>query len=126
MSADRFADWRSNGVHMARAAISLTPAAASRVRELMATKGDGALGLRLGVKPSGCSGFSYQLDFAREIEPGAEVVDMDGIKVVIEPRAVMFVLGTELDFVEDKLGAQFVFRNPNEKARCGCGESFSV
>ena len=111
---------------MARAAISLTPAAAIRVRELMATKGDGALGLRLGVKPSGCSGFSYQLDFAREIEPGAEVVDMDGIKVVIEPRAVMFVLGTELDFVEDKLGAQFVFRNPNEKARSGCGESFSV
>lgn len=111
---------------MAGAAISLTPAAASRVRELMATQGGDALGLRLGVKPSGCSGFSYQLDFAREIEAGAEVVDMDGIKVVIEPRAVMFVLGTELDFVEDKLGAQFVFRNPNEKARCGCGESFSV
>ena len=111
---------------MSRTAISLTPAAASRVRELMASKGEGALGLRLGVKPSGCSGFSYQLDFAREIEPGSEVIDTDGIKVVIEPRAVMFVLGTELDFVEDTLGAQFVFRNPNEKARCGCGESFSV
>lgn len=111
---------------MARAAISLTPAAASRVRELIATKGDGAIGLKLDVKPSGCSGFSYQLDFAREIGPGAEVVAVDGIKVVIEPRAVMYVLGTELDFVEDKLGAQFVFRNPNEKARCGCGESFSV
>ena len=111
---------------MARAAISLTPAAAGRVRELLASKGDGALGLKLGVKPSGCSGFSYQLDFAREIAPGAEVVDLDGIKVVIDPMAVMYVLGTELDFVEDKLGAQFVFRNPNEKARCGCGESFSV
>jgi iron-sulfur cluster assembly protein len=111
---------------MARAPISLTAAAANRIRELMASKGGDALGLRLGVKPSGCSGFSYQLDFAREIEPGAEVVDSDGIRVVIEPRAVMYVLGTELDFVEDKLGAQFVFRNPNEKARCGCGESFSV
>lgn len=111
---------------MAKAAISLTPAAASRVRELLADKGQDALGLKLGVKPSGCSGFSYQLDFAREIEPGAEVVDLDGIRLVIEPRAVMYVLGTELDFVEDKLGAQFVFRNPNEKARCGCGESFSV
>ena len=111
---------------MARAAISLTPAAASRVRELIATKGDGAIGLKLDVKPSGCSGFSYQLDFAREIEPGAEVVEVEGLKVVIDPRAVMYVLGTELDFVEDKLGAQFVFRNPNEKARCGCGESFSI
>ncbi len=111
---------------MARSAISLTPAAAGRVRELLASQGDGALGLKLGVKPSGCSGFSYQLDFAREIAPGAEVVDLDGIKLVIDPMAVMYVLGTELDFVEDKLGAQFVFRNPNEKARCGCGESFSV
>ncbi|MGD9509675.1 MAG: HesB/IscA family protein [Geminicoccaceae bacterium] len=111
---------------MTRAAISLTPAAASRVRELIATRGDGAIGLKLDVKPSGCSGFSYQLDFAREVGPGAEVVAVDDIKVVIEPRAMMYVLGTELDFVEDKLGAQFVFRNPNEKARCGCGESFSV
>lgn len=111
---------------MAKAAISLTPAAASRVRELLAGQGPEALGLKLGVKPSGCSGFSYQLDFAREIEPGAEVVEVEGIRLVIEPRAVMFVLGTELDFVQDKLGAQFVFRNPNEKARCGCGESFSV
>ena len=111
---------------MARTAISLTPAAANRVRELMASQGSDAPGLRLGVKPSGCSGYSYQLDFAREIEPGAEVVEADGVKVVIDPRAVMYVLGTELDFVEDKLGAQFVFRNPNEKARCGCGESFSV
>lgn len=111
---------------MARAAISLTPAAASRVRELLAKQGQDALGLKLGVKPSGCSGFSYQLDFAREIEPGAEVIEVEGIRLVIEPRAVMYVLGTEVDFVEDKLGAQFVFRNPNEKARCGCGESFSV
>ena len=111
---------------MARAAISLTAAAASRVRELIATKGDGAIGLRLDVKPSGCSGFSYQLDFAREIAPGAEVVAVDGIKVVIEPRAVMHVLGTELDFVEDKLGAAFKFKNPNEAGRCGCGESFTV
>jgi iron-sulfur cluster assembly protein len=112
---------------MARAAISLTPAALDRVRHLLATsKGEGALGLKLGVKSTGCSGFSYQLDFAREIEPGAEVVEVDGLKVVIDPRAVMYVLGTELDFVEDKLGAQFVFKNPNEKARCGCGESFSV
>lgn len=111
---------------MAPQAISLTPAAASRVRHLLASQGKGALGLKLGVRSTGCSGFSYQLDFAREIEPGSEVVEVDGLRVVIDPRAVMYVLGTELDFVEDGLGAQFVFRNPNEKARCGCGESFSV
>src|SRR4051794_7581786 len=111
---------------MARQLISLTPAAVGRVRHLLATSGGDALGIRLGVKSTGCSGFSYQLDFAREIEPGAEVVEADGVRVVVDPRAVMYVLGTELDFVEDKLGAQFVFRNPNEKARCGCGESFSV
>ena len=111
---------------MARQAISLTAAAADRVRHLLRTAGQGALGLKLGIKSTGCSGFSYRLDFAREIEPGAEVVEAEGVRVVIEPQALMFVLGTELDFVEDKLGAQFVFRNPNEKARCGCGESFSV
>lgn len=112
---------------MARAAISLTPAAVSRVRHLLASQGQDAIGLKLGVRSTGCSGFSYQLDFAREVEPGAEVVEVeDGLKVVIDPRAVMYVLGTELDYVEDKLGAQFVFKNPNEKARCGCGESFSV
>ena len=111
---------------MTRPAISLTPAAVTRVRNLLASQGAGALGLKLDVKPSGCSGYSYQLDFARAIEPGAEVIDVEGLKVVIDPRAVLYVLGTELDFVEDKLGAQFVFKNPNEKARCGCGESFSV
>ena len=110
---------------MARTAISLTPAAADRVRELLASKGEGALGLKLGSsRPAARLQLPARLR-ARD-QPGAEVVDVDGIKVVIEPRAVMHVLGTELDFVADKLGAQFVFKNPNEKARCGCGESFSV
>lgn len=106
--------------------ISLTPAAVDRVRHLMATAGDGAVGIRLGVKSTGCSGYSYRLDFARDVGPADEVVQADGIQVVIDPMAVMYVLGTEMDFVESKLGAQFVFRNPNETARCGCGESFSV
>jgi iron-sulfur cluster assembly protein len=109
-----------------RQVISLTPAAADRVKALVAGQGDGALGIRLGVKPSGCSGFSYKLDFAKDVGPGEEVVDADGVKVVIDPMAVMFVLGTELDWVEDKMGAQFVFKNPNEKGRCGCGESFKI
>lgn len=112
---------------MARAAISLTPAAASRVRELLHGQGAGALGLKLGVKPSRLLRLPATSSISRvRSSPAPEVVDVDDIKVVIEPRAVMYVLGTELDYVEDKLGAQFVFRNPNEKARCGCGESFAV
>jgi iron-sulfur cluster assembly protein len=96
------------------------------MRELVAGKGAGAAGLRLGIRSTGCSGLTYELDFAREIEAGAEVVEADGVKLVIDPKAVIHLLGTEVDFVEDRLGAQFVFNNPNEKARCGCGESFSV
>ena len=111
---------------MAKAAISLTPAAASRVRELLAAKGTvrWASSWASSHRAARASATSW-ISPARS-SPGAEVVDLDGIKLVIDPRAVMYVLGTELDFVEDKLGAQFVFRNPNEKARCGCGESFSV
>jgi iron-sulfur cluster assembly protein len=111
---------------MAGQVISLTPAAVERMRHLMQAHGDGAVGVRLGVKSTGCSGYSYKLDFARDIGPGDEVVTAGDIKIVVDPMAVMYVLGTEMDFVEDKLGAQFVFKNPNEKARCGCGESFSV
>src|SRR4051812_3090302 len=111
---------------MTKPAISLTPAAIDRVRQILAAQATPVEGIRLGVRSTGCSGFSYQLDFAREIEPGAEVVETGGVKLVIDPKALIYVLGTEVDFVEDKLGAQFVFRNPNEKARCGCGESFSV
>jgi iron-sulfur cluster assembly protein len=114
-------------ISMQRQVISLTPAAADRVRQILAGQGADAVGIRLGVKPTGCSGFSYKLDFARDVRPGEEVVEAGGgVRVVIDPMAVMYVLGTELDWVEDKLGAQFVFRNPNEKGRCGCGESFSV
>lgn len=112
---------------MTRASVvSLTPAAADRVRELVDTHGQGALGIRLGVKTTGCSGYSYQMDFAKEIKPGDEVIESGDVKVIIDPMAVMFVLGTEIDYETDKLGAMFVFRNPNEASRCGCGESFSV
>lgn len=112
---------------MSQALLSLTPAAADRVRHLIATQGEGAVGIRLGVKSTGCSGYSYKLDFARDVRPGEEVVEADtGVRVVVEPMAVMYLLGTELDWVEDRLGSQFVFRNPNEKSRCGCGESFTI
>ncbi|MDX6748449.1 iron-sulfur cluster assembly accessory protein [Geminicoccaceae bacterium 1502E] len=105
--------------------ISLTPAAAGRVRELLARQED-ACGIRLGVKTTGCSGYSYQMDFARAVDPQDEVLEMDGLRILVAPDAAGMLQGTEIDFVESKLGAQFVFNNPKEKARCGCGESFSV
>ena len=93
---------------------------------LLQSQGEGAQGIKLSVKPTGCSGFSYMMDFAKDITPGDEIIEIDGVKLVIDPSAMDYVLGTEIDFKEDKLGAQFVFNNPNEKSRCGCGESFSV
>jgi iron-sulfur cluster assembly protein len=111
---------------MAAQLISVTPAAARRIKYLIETQGPDAEGVRVGVRTAGCSGLAYTIDFAREIQAGDEVVDADGVKVVVDPKAVMHLLGTEMDFVEDKLGASFVFRNPNEKGRCGCGESFHV
>jgi iron-sulfur cluster assembly protein len=111
---------------MVHQALSLTPAAIERVRHLVNTQGDGAAGIRVGVKSAGCSGLSYTIDFAREIGPGEEVIEADGVKVVIDPKAMMYLLGSEMDFVEDRLGAAFKFNNPNEAGRCGCGESFTV
>ncbi len=106
--------------------LSLTPAAVKRIRHLVDTQGNGAPGIQVGVRNTGCSGMSYTIDFVDEIGPDAELVEADGVKVVIDPQAVMFLIGTEMDFVEDKLGAAFKFNNPNEAGRCGCGESFTI
>lgn len=105
--------------------ITLTSAATGRVRELLAGQKD-ACGIRLAVKPTGCSGLSYQMDFARSVDPADQVVEVGDVRILVAPDATDYLEGTEIDFVESKLGAQFVFRNPKEKARCGCGESFSV
>ena len=106
--------------------MSITEAAAARVRAIMERRDPPALGLRIGVKSRGCSGLSYSLEYAEEIKPNEEVVEESGIKLLVEPTAVMFLVGTEMDYVEDAIKAGFVFRNPNETGRCGCGESFSV
>lgn len=111
---------------MAEHIISITPAATDRLRHLMATRGEGAAGIKLGVKTAGCSGLTYVMDFAREIGPDDEVIDAGGVPVVVDPKAVTYLSGTEMDFVQDKLGAAFKFTNPNETGRCGCGESFTV
>jgi iron-sulfur cluster assembly protein len=106
--------------------LTLTDAAADRVKALMATRDTPTLGLKIGVNPKGCAGNSYSIDFAEAAAPMDEVVNTKGVTVVIDSKALMFLLGTELDYVEDKMSSSFVFKNPNEKGRCGCGESFHV
>lgn len=111
---------------MSREVLSLTPAAIDRIKHLVETQGNGAPGIQIGVRTAGCSGMSYTIDFVQEILPNAELIEAEGVKIVIDPEAVMYLVGTEMDFVEDKLGSAFKFNNPNEAGRCGCGESFTV
>lgn len=106
--------------------MTVTDAAATRIQALLAGRGKPSAGVRIGVRTKGCSGLSYTLEFADEKGPFDEVVEDKGVTILIDPKATMFILGTEMDFVEDKLTSGFVFRNPNEKGRCGCGESFHV
>lgn len=106
--------------------MSITPAAMGRVRELLDGRGKPSAGIRVGINSKGCSGMSYTLEFADAKEPHDDVVEQDGVTVFIDPKAIMFLIGTEMDFVEDGLQSGFVFNNPNEKGRCGCGESFHV
>ncbi len=107
-------------------AIKLTEAAASRVQALLDKRGKPSLGIRIGVRSKGCSGLSYTLEYADQKDPMDELVEQHGVTVLIDPKATLFILGTEMDYVEEKLQSGFVFRNPNEKGRCGCGESFHV
>ena len=106
--------------------MTLSDAAAARIQHLLASRETPAIGLRLGVRTGGCSGLSYTMEFATDQKPFEEVVDAKGVKVLIDPKAMMFLIGAEMDYKEDKLASGFVFRNPNEKGRCGCGESFHV
>ncbi|HKF71227.1 MAG TPA: iron-sulfur cluster assembly accessory protein [Stellaceae bacterium] len=109
-----------------RQAMTLTDAAADRIRALLAKRGKPAVGIRVGVRSRGCSGLTYTLEYADEKGRFDEMVQDKGVTVLIDPKATMFIIGTEMDYVEDKLQSGFTFRNPNEKGRCGCGESFHV
>jgi len=106
-------------------AITMTDAAASRVRSFLENRGKG-LGLRLGVKTTGCSGMAYVLEFVDELEEGDNVFEHDGVKVIIDAKSLVYLDGTELDFVKEGLNEGFQFNNPNVKSECGCGESFNV
>lgn len=107
-------------------AMLITDAAAERVKALLDRRGKPSAGIRIGVRTKGCSGLSYTLEYADEANKFDEVVEDKGVRILIDPKATMFILGTEMDFVDGKLESGFVFKNPNEKGRCGCGESFHV
>ena len=104
----------------------LTEAAASRVKELSARADSEIVGLRVGIKNGGCAGQSYTVEYAHEVRPTDEVVEDKGVKVLVDPKAVLFLLGTEMDYKADKMQAQFIFNNPNQVSACGCGESVQL
>ena len=106
--------------------VTLTEAAAMRVREIMAKAEKPYAGLRVGVKNGGCAGQEYVLEYAEAANPLDEVVEDKGVTILVEPKAVLFLIGTEIDYVTTKLSAKFVFRNPNETDACGCGESVTI
>jgi iron-sulfur cluster assembly protein len=104
----------------------LTEAAAQRIKAVMAQAEKPVAGLRVGVKNGGCAGMEYTMHYADKIEPTDEVVEDKGVKILIDPKAVLFLLGTEMDYKTEKLSAQFVFSNPNQTSACGCGESVQI
>ena len=106
--------------------MTITEAAAQRVREIVAKSEKPVAGLRVGVRNGGCAGMSYTMELAESVEPLDEVVEDKGVKVLIDPKAVLFLLGSEMDFKVDRLSAAFSFRNPNETSSCGCGESVAI
>ena len=106
--------------------LTLTDAAAERMKQIMSRSEDGVIGLRVGVKKGGCAGMEYTMEYARERGPHEDVVEDKGVKVFVEPKAILFLLGTEMDYKTDTLSSGFVFRNPNETSACGCGESVAI
>jgi iron-sulfur cluster assembly protein len=106
--------------------VKLTDAAAARIAAIMAGADGKYVGVRVGVTNGGCAGMSYTMDYAQEAKPFEEVMEDKGVKIFIDPKAILFLIGTELDFVQEKLGARFAFNNPNQTSACGCGESVQI
>ena len=106
--------------------IKLSQNAAERIKDIMSKAEDTTIGVRVGVQSGGCAGMSYIMEYAKDIKPNEEVIEDKGVKVLIDPKAIMYLLGTEMDYKKENFSSQFVFKNPNETERCGCGESFKV
>ena len=111
---------------MTKQIITLSDNAAQRIKEIMSNAKDSSIGVRIGVKSGGCAGMSYVMEYAKSSNSNDEVIEDKGVKVLIDPGAVMYLLGTEMDYKKEELSSTFVFKNPNETERCGCGESFKV
>lgn len=111
---------------MSQQIVQITDEAAERVRYLLGKRDKPALGIRVGIKKGGCSGLSYTIEYADEIRKFEEVVDDKGVKVIIDPKATLYLIGTTMDFKQEKTKSGFIFVNPNEKGKCGCGESFHI
>ena len=107
-------------------AITLSNSAATRIKEIMSKDEKNSLGVRVGVKSGGCAGMSYLMEYVKEVKEGDEVIEDKGVKVFIDPGATMYLLGTEMDYKKEEFSSTFIFKNPNETERCGCGESFKI
>ena len=111
---------------MSEKIIKLSDSAAARIKEIMSNADSKTIGVRVGVKTGGCAGMSYSMEYAKDKKANDEVIEDKGVKVFIDPAAIIYLLGTEMDYKKEKFSSQFIFKNPNETERCGCGESFKV
>ena len=111
---------------MSEQVIRLSQNAAERIKDIMSKAEDTTIGVRVGVQSGGCAGMSYIMEYAKDIKPNEEIIEDKGVKVLIDPKAIMYLLGTEMDYKKENFSSQFIFKNPNETERCGCGESFKV
>ena len=111
---------------MTKQIITLSDNAAERIKEIMAGAESNSIGVRIGVKSGGCAGMTYVMEYTKDINPSDEVIEDKGVKVFVDSAAVMYLLGTEMDYKKEEFSSSFVFNNPNETERCGCGESFKI
>jgi iron-sulfur cluster assembly protein len=106
--------------------VTVTPSAASRLQQIFASSAPGSVGIKLGVRTRGCNGLSYQMSYADKVEKTDECVDVSGVKLYIESKALLYLIGTTVDYIDNEIVSEFTFSNPNSKGSCGCGESFTV